>query len=277
MKDFIREIIDKSSPRQDNENRLREYIQKYLLYILYRKKIYHNLIFTGGTALRFLFKIRRFSEDLDFSLSEKAKGYNFLKILEMGQKELILAGYKVEIKYSLEKTVHNAFLKFPDLLYEYGISPHKDEKISIKIEIDTSPPLGGKEEVTLYDSIFMFYILHYDLPSLFAGKLHALLCREYTKGRDWYDLLWYLTNFRDLEPNFVMLNNAIKQTFGRDIEIRRENWKKLLKKEVDELDVEKVRGDVGRFLENHADIEFLNKENLYRSLRGETGSSHITQ
>lgn len=84
----------------------------------------------------------------------------------------------------MSKNVHNAFLKFPKLLFEYGLSPHKDEKISIKIEIDTNPRGGGREEVTLYNSIFMFYVLHFDLASLFAGKLHALLCREYTKGRD---------------------------------------------------------------------------------------------
>ncbi len=267
MKGYIGDIIDKSLPREDNENRLREYIQKYLLFILYRKKFYYELIFTGGTALRFLYKLRRFSEDLDFSLSKKARNYDFLKMLEILKKELTLAGYEVEIKYSLEKTVHNAFFKFPDVLYEYGISPHKEEKISIKIEIDTYPPRGSREEVTIYNSIFMFYIHHYDLPSLFAGKIHALLCRGYTKGRDWYDLLWYLTNFKDLEPNITMLNNAIKQTCEKGIELRKESWKKVLRKEVDKLDVEKVRNDVSRFLENHSDIELLNKENLYKILQ----------
>lgn len=262
MKDYIGDIIDRKLSRGDNENRLREYIQKYLLFVIYRKKIYQELIFTGGTALRFLYKMRRFSEDLDFSLSEKAKNYDFLKMLETLKKELILAGYEVEIKYSLEKTVHNAFFKFPNLLYEYGISPHKEEKVSIKIEIDTYPPHEGKEETTIYNSIFMFYIHHYDLPSLFAGKIHALLCRGYTKGRDWYDLLWYLTSFKDIEPNITMLNNAIKQTCKKEIELEKENWKKALRKEIAELDIEKARNDVGRFLENHSDIEFLNKENL---------------
>ncbi|MEA3432917.1 MAG: nucleotidyl transferase AbiEii/AbiGii toxin family protein [candidate division WOR-3 bacterium] len=86
MKGYIGDIIDKSLPREDNENRLREYIQKYLLFILYRKKFYYELIFTGGTALRFLYKLRRFSEDLDFSLSKKARNYDFLKMLEILKK-----------------------------------------------------------------------------------------------------------------------------------------------------------------------------------------------
>ena len=134
MKDYIKEIIDEKFSLQDNRNRIREYIQKFLLYILYRRKLYQDLVFVGGTALRFLYGIKRFSENLDFSLSYKAK-------------------------YDMSKNVHSAFLKFPHLLFEYGLSGHKDEKISIKIEIDTNPPRGGGEEVTLYNSIFMFYLL----------------------------------------------------------------------------------------------------------------------
>jgi len=146
------------------------------------------------------------------------------------------------------------------------LSPHKNEKISIKIEIDTNPPSGSKQELSLYNSTFLFYILHYDLPSLFSGKLHALLCREYTKGRDWYDLLWYLSNFRDLKPNLVMLKRSIKQTCKRRIEIEKGNWKQILKQEIDKLDIEKVKEDVKPFLENHNEIEFLNKESLYQIL-----------
>lgn len=266
MKDYIREIIDKNLSQNDNENRLREYIQKYILFVIYRKKIYQNVIFTGGTALRFLYKLRRYSENLDFSISEKSRNYDFLNILEVIKKELILSGYKVDIKYSIDKTVHSAFFRFPDLLYEYGLSPHKNAKISIKLEIDTNPPSGSKQELSLYNSTFLFYILHYDLPSLFSGKLHALLCREYTKGRDWYDLLWYLSNFRDLEPNLIMLKRAIKQTCKRRIEIVKGNWKQILKQEIDELDIEEVKKDVKPFLENHNEIEFLNKESLYQIL-----------
>jgi len=146
------------------------------------------------------------------------------------------------------------------------LSPHKNAKISIKLEIDTNPPSGSKQELSLYNSTFLFYILHYDLPSLFSGKLHALLCREYTKGRDWYDLLWYLSNFRDLKPNLIMLKRAIKQTCKRRIEIEKGNWKQILKQEIDELDIEKVKKDVKPFLENHNEIEFLNKESIYQIL-----------
>ena len=266
MKDYIKEIVDKKFSFQDNTNRIREYIQKFLLYILYKRKLYKDLVFEGETALRFLYQIKRFSENLDFSLSYKAKRYDFKNILKIIEEEFIASGYKIEIKYDMSKNVHNAFLKFPELLFEYGLSPHKDEKISIKIEIDTNPPGGGREEVTLYNSIFMFYVLHFDLASLFAGKLHALLCREYTKGRDWYDLLWYLTTFKELEPNFVMLNNAIGQTMRKPFQVDRKNWKDKLKGAIDNFDIKKAKNDVWRFLENPIEIELLTKKNLYKLL-----------
>ena len=267
MKDYIKEIINTKLNRQENENRIREYIQKYFLYIIYKQKIYQNLIFTGETALRFIHKIKRFSEDLDFSLSSRGQDYDFLKVLNTLKREFALAGYRLEIGYNIDKNVHEAFLKFPGLLFENGLSPYKDEKISIKIEIDTNPPQGGREEVTLYNSTFMFYLLHYDLSSMFAGKLHALLCRKYTKGRDWYDLLWYFTKFENLSPNFVMLNNAIKQTCKKNLKFVKDNWKINLKHEIENLDIKKVKNDVFRFLENSSDIELLTKENLYNILK----------
>ncbi len=267
MKDYIKKVIDNKKPLQDNTNYIREYIQKFLLYILYKKKIYLDLVFVGGTALRFLYQIRRFSENLDFSLSCNVQKYDFKNILNTIKKELIAAGYEVEIKYKLNKNVHSALLKFPGLLFEYGLSPHKEERISIKMEIDTNPPHEGKEKLDLFNSIFIFYIHHYDLPSLFAGKLHAILCREYTKGRDWYDLLWYMTKFKNLEPNFKLLNNAIKQKSKKPFKINKENWKNKLMEYVSELDIKQVADDIKRFLEEPEEIKLLTKENLYKMLR----------
>lgn len=266
MKDHIKEIIDANLSCEENKNRIREYIQKYLLYILFKKKIYKELVFTGGTALRIIHKIKRFSEDLDFSLSAKSRGIDFEDMLKVLKKELQLSGYSPEIKYSGDKTVKSAFFKFQGLLFDCGVSSHNDEKISVKIEVDTNPPAGGKEEVILCNSVFMFYILHYDLSSLFAGKLHAVFFREYTKGRDWYDLLWYLSKY-NLTPNFVMLNNAIKQTSTEYPAVNEKNWKSELRKVIESADIKKARNDVRRFLDDPAEIEFLTKENLYKALK----------
>ncbi len=104
---------------------------------------------------------------------------------------------------------------------------------------------------------FMFYMLHYDLRSLFAGKVHALLCRKYTKGRDWYDLMWYLSKFKDIEPNYIMLNNAIVQTFKEPLKFTQDNWKIEIKKTVETLDWAKVRNDVSRFFEDSGELSLL--------------------
>jgi predicted nucleotidyltransferase component of viral defense system len=266
MKDYIRQLVDGKASYNANTNRMREYLQEYFLYTLYKKKIYKDFVFCGGTALRFLHKTKRFSEDIDFSLSYKIKQCDFETVLKIVKKEFTAAGYFVEVNYRTVTNVYSAFLKFPGLLFEYGVSPHKDEKISIKVEIDVNPPHGGKEQVTLYNGIFIFYTIHYDLASLLAGKLSALLCRNYTKGRDWYDLLWYLTKFKNLEPNFVMLNNAMRQAHRGAAEITVDNWRSRLKTAVDVLDMGLVRKDVYRFLETPEEGNLVTKENFYNAL-----------
>lgn len=257
MKDYIKSVIDANLTENDNLNKVREYLQAYFLYVIYKKKFYQNLVFTGGTALRFIHKLKRFSEDIDFSLSAKVKGYDFPVMIKDIHQEFRLAGYDLEIKYDNSRPVHSALLKFPGLLFETGLSPLKDQKIVIKIEIDSNPPQGGVEASSVYNSTFMFYMLHYDLSSLFAGKVHALLCREYTKGRDWYDLLWYLTKFNNLEPNYVMLNNAMAQSSRTPLTLTPENWKAEIEKVVKTLDWAKVRNDVGRFLEDINELHLL--------------------
>ena len=262
MKDYLKSVIDDSLTNNENLNRVREYLQSYFLNIVYKNKFYQNLVFTGGTALRFIYKIKRFSEDLDFSLSAKTDNYNFTAMVKNILQEFKLAGYDLEINYDDSRAVHNALLKFSGILFETGLSSLKSQKIAIKVEVDTNPPRGGIETSSVYNSSFMFYMQHYDLPSLFAGKVHALLCREYTKGRDWYDLLWYLTKFKGLEPNFIMLNNAMAQTLHNPIKLTADNWKKEIRKRVEALDWAKVRNDVSRFLEDGSELNLLEMKTL---------------
>jgi predicted nucleotidyltransferase component of viral defense system len=267
MRDYIKSVVDPDLTQNQNLNRIREYLQAYFLNITYKNKFYQNLVFTGGTALRFIYKINRFSEDLDFSLSIKAKNYNFVDMIKNILQEFKLAGYDLEVKYDDSRVVHSALLKFSGILFEIGLSSLKSQKIAIKVEVDSNPPLGGIETSSVYNSNFMFYMQHYDLASLLAGKVHALLCREYTKGRDWYDLLWYLTKFKDLEPNFVMLNNAFVQTSQKPIELTAENWRAEIKKTVETLDWVKVRNDVSRFLENISELDLLELKTFVNLLK----------
>ena len=266
MRDYIKSVVDPNLTQNQNLNRIREYLQAYFLNVIYKNKFYQNIVFTGGTALRFIYRIRRFSEDLDFSLSAKAKNYNFTDMVENILQEFKLAGYDLEIKYDESRAVHSALLKFSGILFETGLSPLKGQKIAIKVEIDSNPPKGGIEISSVYNSNFMFYMLHYDAASLFAGKVHALLCREYTKGRDWYDLLWYLTKFKGLEPNFIMLNNAMAQTSPKPVKLTGGNWKAEIKNAVETLDWAKVRNDVSRFLEDDSELGLLESKTFVNLL-----------
>lgn len=266
MRDYIKSIVNKKLSVDNNLNRIREYIQAYFLYVIYRKKYYQDMVFTGGTALRFVYQIRRFSEDIDFSLSAKAKQIDFNAMMHSIAQEFNQAGYAIEIKTKTHLAVNSALLKFSGIMFETGISPLKDEKFLIKVEIDSHPPAGGIEAHTMVSTPFMFYMLHYDLKSLFAGKVHALLCREYTKGRDWYDLMWYLSKFKGIEPNYIMLNNAMAQTSKDPVMINQENWKTEIKKVVGTLDWKKVRSDVERFLEDPDDIKLLAPETFIKLL-----------
>ncbi|MBU0709781.1 MAG: nucleotidyl transferase AbiEii/AbiGii toxin family protein [Candidatus Omnitrophica bacterium] len=280
MKDYLKSIVNKKVSAEDNLNRVREYIQAYFLYIIYRKKYYQDMVFTGGTALRFVHHIRRFSEDIDFSLSGRAKQIDFTGMMQDIAHEFKQAGYAMEMKIKTRLAVQSALLKFSDIMFETGLSLLKDEKFLIKVEIDSRPPAGGVEAHSMVTTPFMFYMLHYDLPSLLAGKTHALLCREYTKGRDWYDLLWYLGKFKELEPNFTMLNNAMAQTEKDPILLTSRNWKAELKKAVQKADFAKVKLDVGRFLEDQTDLELLNLEafvNLLELKRGVTQGDSVVQ
>ncbi|HOL21792.1 MAG TPA: nucleotidyl transferase AbiEii/AbiGii toxin family protein [bacterium] len=266
MKGYIKEILKVDAPLTENKNLLREYLQKYILFLIYKNNFYTEITFTGGSALRFLYQLRRFSEDLDFSLSKNACKYDFVIFLDTIKRELYLAGYEVEITYNIEKNVNNALIKFLNLLYEFKLSEIKGEKFTIKIEVDTLPPEGGREITSLYNSDFIFEIKHFDIPSLFAGKIHALLCRKFNRGRDYYDLLWYLTKFKNLEPNIDMLKNAVMQTCIKKINIKKFNWRELVREKIKTLDFTDIRKDIISLLEVPEEVKLITRENFLKLL-----------
>ncbi|MGM0442133.1 MAG: nucleotidyl transferase AbiEii/AbiGii toxin family protein [Elusimicrobiota bacterium] len=265
MKEHLLEILEKEKRESNKLNIMREYLQAYILKILHENKFFNNAAFLGGTALRFVYDLPRYSEDLDFSSIERHTNYleDNVKILK---RELSLAGYDMSFSSDFSKTVQYSFVKFEGLKYEAGLSPHRKEKLSIKLDLDTNPPAGAEIERKVKNKFFLLGFNIYNFPSLFAGKLHALLFRTYTKGRDWYDLLWYLTGEEKLRPNFVLLNNAIKQTDEHHKQVTEKNWKKTLKKRIDKCDFKKVRDEVNKFLERPEEAEFLTGKNFYKLL-----------
>ncbi len=265
MKDYLLELTGAKEGSQVRLNTMREYLQAYVLRILHDDGIFQTTAFWGGTALRFLHNLPRFSEDLDFS-HVQGRTLSFVKLIKKLKQELDLAGYNVSVTYNEVKTVQSAFVKFEGLLYEAGLSPLKKQKLSVKIEIDTNPPEGSRLEIQIINKYFPLAFLTFDLPSFFAGKVSALLSRKYTKGRDFFDLGWYLSRWRDIKPNIRLLHNALTQT-GWTKEIPREdNWRDFLYQVVDKADWRKVHRDVVNFLENPLDMKVFTKENVLRLL-----------
>lgn len=265
MKDYVLELTASKTGEREKLNLMREYLQAYILRIMYNRKVFQTCAFLGGTALRFLYDLPRFSEDLDFSLVRK-EHYSFREIIETLKRELTLAGYNVSAAYDDQKTVHFALFKFEDLMYETGISPHRSQKFSIKIEIDTNPPEGGVLKTYIVNKYFPISFLSYDLASLFAGKIAALLGRRYTKGRDFFDIGWYLSRWRDLVPNIPLLRNALRQTGWKGELPSPDHWKDYIYRIVEKADWDKVYPDAENFLENPSDMSIFTREAILQIL-----------
>lgn len=266
MKDYLRQLIDKIEDNNLARCIVREYLQARLLESLQEGGAFTSWAFVGGTALRFLYSMPRFSEHIDFSLTKPGIEDNFIELMKKAKAAFLAENYSVTIKVKSEKTVKSAFVKFDSLLFELGISPHRSEIISIKAEIDTNPPPGANFETSIIRKHCLLNLQHYDKGSLLAGKLHALFTRKYVKGRDMYDLMWYLSDRIWPEPNIVLLNNALRQTGWQGPEITQDNWRKHLAMAVSEMDWAKVIADVQPFIERRQDLEMLKEQNIIKLL-----------
>ncbi|RKY52852.1 MAG: hypothetical protein DRP89_07020 [Candidatus Neomarinimicrobiota bacterium] len=267
MRDKALQVIKNESNQRLARNKLREYLQHVILRRLFEQNLLNRLIFHGGTALRILHQINRFSEDLDFHLEYQNSKSITIKELDSLKQGLELAGYQISLKKQVEKTVKSVFIKFERLLYDARLSPNKSEKLNVKIEVDTNPPEGFQTETTLVNKYFPFAARHHDLSTFFSGKLHAILCRSYPKGRDLYDLAFYLSHWQDIQPNFTYLNNAIQQTDSNQPQLTENNWREFVKNKVESLSWNLIKEDVEPFIENELDFILLQKEHLLNLLK----------
>ncbi len=264
MRDLIGKELAKEPREPLKRLLLAEFLQHLLLQSLYRHGAFKNLVFTGGTALRVLYRTHRYSEDLDFSLVRR-EGFKFPALLKKLQGDLSMQQLYFDFYPKEEKAVAKADVRFPGLLKELGISPLKDQKLTVKVEVDKNPPRGGATEIALVTSPVSYQVRVFDLPSLFATKLHALFFRRYVKGRDYYDLLWFLG--KNVKPNLPLLNNAIRQTEGKGQEIKEGRWKHRLIGHLESVDFAMVRSEVERFLPDRGELRFLNPQSLQSLLR----------
>ena len=268
MIEIIKQQFSKEMTGEDKLNRAREIIQILCLKILDEKKAFETMAFTGGTALRIVFGVKRFSEDLDFSLVKKG-GKSFSEVSEELIKGLRLAGLQSESKLKTVNTVHSAMLKFPGLLKEIGLSPLASQNLSVKLEVDTNPPKGGNIQTRFIQKAYVFNVTHFDLPSMYATKLHACRYRKYIKGRDFYDFIWYMSN--KTMPNFTLLNNAIEQTQGKNPGIDKSNFKNFLLQGIERVDFKEARKDVERFLEDKSELRLFDAKLIKNSIESVYG------
>ena len=257
MREIIKRKLAGLSSAEEKYNFLREFFQELILQILDRHKYFKNLSFVGGTALRIVYDLPRFSEDLDFCLINK-RGFNFNKLLETIKRETSLQGFEIDISAAASRTVYSTAIKFKGILHETGLTRHANEKLFIKLEIDSNPPAGHKTEINLINKNFLFKVSNYELSSLFASKLHAFLFRKFSKGRDYYDLLWFLT--RKSPINYKLLNAAARQTEKTTFQFDANKLKVLLLDKVKNANFSHIRNELRPFIIHPHEIEYFYKE-----------------
>jgi hypothetical protein len=267
VKERLREILRGTAPGPRSRNTVREYVQAQVLGALQRAGAMVPLAFQGGTALRFLYGIRRHSEDLDFALERPDAGYHFRRYVEAIRADLEREGYAVDLaRVSDGKVVHSAFVRFPGLLHDMGLSGQREEALSVKIEVDSRPPRGARLETTVVRRHVLLRIQHHDRASLLAGKLHAILQRPWPKGRDFYDLVWYLSDPDWPAPNLVLLNHALAQTGWKRPALDEAGWVEAVRARLRGIRWETLAADVRPLLEVPEDRELLTRETVVRLL-----------
>ncbi len=266
MKEHLRHLVSQEDGDLARSLLAREYLQARTLESLQDAGVFLYWAFLGGTALRFLYGIPRFSEDLDFSLIVPGKDTGFGLPLAEVKRRLALEGYRIEVKVSETRTVASAWIGFPGLPYELGFSPLPSQNLSIRVELDTNPPAGAVIETSIVRRHVTLNLCHHDRSSMLAGKLHAVLSRPWTKGRDLFDLAWYLADRTWPAPNLTLLNAALAQTGWKGRILTSANWRDELRKRLASLDWKRAREDVHPFLEHPRDISLVSAETMEKLL-----------
>ncbi len=240
-KDFFKKYAQEKNIPWQEKNILLEYLQTQILKALSLSTFNSSISFLGGTCLRFVHDINRFSEDLDFDLIKK-EGFKIENLEKEIKDKLELQGFKVDTKIKKTEVIYIIFFKFRDVLREFGFSVPKDEKILIKFEIDFSPYKSIETETKFSDNFNeRFPIFTNTLETLFAQKILAIIFRPYQKGRDFYDLVWFLSQ-KNIEPNYkIFKEKGIKIS-------NREELIDFLEEQAKKSDLKQAAKDVERFL-----------------------------
>lgn len=276
MNTAVSQMISKYNCKslEDHENALKEIIQQVALLGLWRAKFFERAAFYGGTALRIFYGMERFSEDLDFSLLAPDKKFNIARYCDFVKSELEGFGFTVDVQKKeklAQSAVQSAFIKTGTVNNLIMIrTPEQIIKrvpvnrvIKVKMEVDIDPPAGFETEAKYLLQPIPFSVIVYKLPDLFAGKLHAVLCREWksrVKGRDWFDLVWYIG--REVPVRLSHLEQRMRQTghWGEDVPLNRERLIELLNDKIDRVDFASAKKDVLLMIKDASSVEIWSKE-----------------
>ncbi len=271
MNDAVKVMLNryKCSSVNDYENALKEIIQEIALLGLWRSKFFEKAAFYGGSALRILYGLNRFSEDLDFSLLRKDTGFSLTTYCTAVEDELKSFGFSVHVEGKVKKVgtnIDSAFIKAGTLknMLVIDIPGTLTKKIpsgkllKVKLEVDKDPPPGFETEAQYLFQPIPFSVNTFTLPNLFAGKMHAILCRAWgnrVKGRDWYDLVWYAG--QDIALSLTHLENRMRQTkhLKADETLTEKSLKQKLKQRIRDIDWNSAKRDVESLLKDPAMCE----------------------
>ncbi len=277
MNNAIKRMLEKYNCKnpEDFKNALKEIIQEITLLGLSRAKFYEHAAFYGGTALRILYVIDRFSEDLDFSLIKPNSSFDISYYCKFVSDELTAYGFKVNVEKKLKRKqsqIESAFIKANTLIHLLQIEglnnpesgTDKNEKFKVKFEVDINPPPFAEYEVKYILNPIPFSVKSYDLPSMFAGKLHAFLCRNpqsiRIKGRDLYDVIWFISN--GIEVNLKHFEARMKQTrhFEKDSILNNKIVNNLILDKINSLDIKQAKNDILPFVKDPFSVDVWSKD-----------------
>lgn len=276
MNNILEQMLKKYNTNnlQDEKNAIKEIIQEIVLCGLSRGNFFDKAAFYGGTALRIFYGLDRFSEDLDFSLIEANSEFDLTKYFTFIEKEVNAYGLKLSItekEKSIDSNINSAFLKgdtkehillfFPN--DKSIISNDKMGNIKIKFEIDINPPKGATYEYKTKLLPSPHQVRIYDESSLFAGKIHAILCRNWKnrfKGRDLYDYVFYLSRNTKVNLNHLKEKLLTSNYISRDFDLNYDSLKELLFKRFNEINFEDAKEDVKNFITNPDELKLWNKD-----------------
>ena len=280
---LIRKLLPENLPESGEGiiNALREALQSLALLALWRGRFFEQAAFYGDTSLRILYGLDRYSEDLDFSLLQPSSDFSLRNYENFLRNEFNAFGLNLTFSVrqrSSERAIESAFLKTNTYECMLNIETpaeiintiHPGSLLKIKLEIDTNPPPEFNTEIKYVFRPFQYAIRSYTLPSMFAGKIHAMLYRKWksrVKGRDWYDFAWFVSIGSSV--NLKHLEERMKQTghYNSDRPLTSGNLKEMLIDAVDKLDLDQARKEVAPFVDNPSSLEIWSKDFFREAVR----------